>query len=769
LLLCVVLVSPSLMPAADYTDFNKTIAYILLKDQTLALSHLEAFFENFNEPALRSIFVDLIKNNSFEVTKAFKRFLDINHRSLPALLGIALSTTDMKVSTSIFNLERAQRLEPSFSAVYLCLGMEYMKQKNYPRAEYYFNQSLRFANIPEYKVLLSELYFLRDEPGRVVNLLKTEANRYPDNFYFSFYTAKAYYELGQVDEMRKYIETALEVNPVQNDANLLMARYLLAKNELKQALVILRRIRFNEYNEDYYTTFAHVLLKLNDRKTTTYLDEVYSKNRWNKDINRLMGLYYARNKRDKESVQNWVNRSILSGNPIAQLKELFPEGYTFTEYNYLPFFEVYNIQWISNDLLVVGAKEKSGDDGKLFFIQPENLKVMNVFSYKGELQDIFLSEDRTKFVFTTAANSDEKNPRIYLYAVEIQERSLKYKQLHAEPLPIASAAVGFNKAGSLVYITDNLISRLAFESPFAVVPQIGARTYVYESYPFPIYMYNFGSGQFGVITDMSWLGKVPIPCIKKYYAVSEASGLKSNIQKLIQKGQQLDLTSSEIVKIFFANDLTSFIIYLSDLTNAFQAIIYESFNNRVLQVDETMFLGKGEYAEVELLNFDPWNKEILLITKDEKRNLIHFDYKTYIFIHPADKVCEYHYDSDMTQIYTLTERSKKRPFNETNLEIISFNPYYRKIVDKRRDLEKILFNKGDAEVYFSTFTGEWLVMDSEYKFHYLGPCFEGCRHAMSPSRKKTAAFINGRLYIVNGPVKKGSGFMDFERAKRDNQ
>jgi len=116
-------------------------------------------------------------------------------------------------------------------------------------------------------------------------------------------------------------------------------------------------------------------------------------------------------------------------------------------------------------------------------------------------------------------------------------------------------------------------------------------------------------------------------------------------------------------------------------------------------------------------------------------------------------------------LYVLTERGKKGQFTETKLEIISFKPYSREIVDSRRDLEKIYFNTIEHDVYLSTFTGEWLRLDNEYKFHYLGPSFEGCLHAISPSRKKTAAFINGRLFLVDGPVKEYAATSLSEPAK----
>jgi hypothetical protein len=751
LLLLVIGAPLSAVKDKSYTAFSKGVSYILLGDREFALRHLDDFFNEYQDPPLRSIFVDLIKNNNWEVTKDFKRYLDLNHRSIVALVGIALSTTDMQISTSIFNLERAQRLDGNFSPIYLCLGVEYMKQQNYPRAEYYFNQALRTRwMVPEYKIMMAQLYLLRNEPSKILALVKPEADQQPDNFYFNYYTALAYFQLGQIDSMARYVQTAQEVGPTKNEAQLLMGKYLLAKNQLKQAKNILRRLKYRDYNEDYSTTYAEVLLKLNDRKAKSLIDEVYFKNRWNKDINRLMGQHHAASKRTRENTQNWINRAILSGNSIDQLKKLFPGNYTFQDYNYLSFFDVWAVKWISDDLIVVGARKASGDTGKLFFIQPQDLKVLNVLSYNGELLDIFLSQDRDKIIFSTAAKKGES---IYLYAVEGLKRSFSLKLLYPKPLPLASVDVGFNRSGTLAYITDSRLARLAFESPFSIVPQIGDKIPVYSTYPFYLYQYNFPSQRFGMIKDMDWLDRVPIPSVKRYYMVREAAGTKSSIQGLIERGQRLDLTSSEIVKVFFSSDLSSFIIYLSDLKNAFQAILYESLSNTTRSIDETMFLGKDQYAELTMLDYDPGRREILVMTKDENRDLIKFNYDTRLYINPTDKVCEIHYDRESNQAYALTERSKKSLFTETNLEIISFNPFYKTLVDTRRDLEKVLFNIGGMEVYFSTFNGELLLMDSEYKFHYLGPNFDGCLHEMSPSKKKTAAYINGRLYVLNGPIK----------------
>jgi hypothetical protein len=235
--------------------------------------------------------------------------------------------------------------------------------------------------------------------------------------------------------------------------------------------------------------------------------------------------------------------------------------------------------------------------------------------------------------------------------------------------------------------------------------------------------------------------------------IYEAHQSKNGIQNLIEKGKKLDLTSSELVKIYFSYDQSSFIIYLSDTKNAFQALIYEYFSNRLFRVDETMFIGTGNYAELELEDFDPQNKELLVLTKDKERRLIQFNYISFLGLDLADKVLESYYDRDQGMFYILSERSKKGLFTETNLEIVSKKPFFRETVGERRDLNQVLFTKDYEQVYFTTFNGELLMMDGEYKFHYVGPSAEGSLHVISPSGKKQAAYINGRLYILDSLYK----------------
>jgi tetratricopeptide (TPR) repeat protein len=746
-LLSIVLAATPFLSARDNPLFGKGAAYLLIGDKEFARKYWDLFFEDYPDPALRGPFIDLIKaEDLWDVTKRFKAYLDLHHRSTAALVGIALATTDMKQSTSIDNLNRALRMDSSFSSAYLCLGMEYFKQGNYPMAKSYFNRAMMNLKVPEYKILLAKLYFQLNQPADALNLLKPAADQHPDNFYFNYLTAEAYLQLNQLEAMDKYIHTALELAPTNKDAQLLKAKYFLGLNDIQQAQALLKTLKFEDYDEDYYKTYARVLLKLKDGKCKTYLENIYLRNKWDKDVNRLMGVYYNWKTQENANVQNWINRSILCGNPVEQLKELFPGKYKFPEYPYLSFFNITAIRWLSDEMLVVAARKTSGEPGKLFFIRLEDLKILNIVAYQGELQDIFTSKDGKKILFSTTALEGRS---VYVYALELFDSTPRLSLVSSRPLPMPAVDVGFNYSGTLAYITNSQLSKLAFESPFSIVSEIGVKTPVYGSYPFPIYKFNFEAKKLTAIdiNDIKQVGNVPIETVKKYYMVYEAHESKSSVHDLIEKGKKLDLTSSELVKVFFSNDGSSFIIYLSDLKNAFQALIYENFSNSLSRVDETMFIGTGNYAELVLLDFDPHKKELLVMTKDEERRLINFNYKSFLSLELADKVMESYYHRDQGMFYILSERSKKSLFTETNLEIVSMKPFFRETVGKRRDLDQILFVNENDKVYFTTFNGELLMMDGEYKFHYVGPSAEGSVQAISPSGKKQAAFINDRLYF----------------------
>jgi homoserine acetyltransferase len=217
---------------------------------------------------------------------------------------------------------------------------------------------------------------------------------------------------------------------------------------------------------------------------------------------------------------------------------------------------------------------------------------------------------------------------------------------------------------------------------------------------------------------------------------------------LISKGESLDLTSTEVVRTYIAADMATFIIYLSDLKNAFQALVYDSKHNRVKKLDETIFLGKDRYAEIKIIDFQPQDKELLVLTKDKEKRLIHFDYDSYLYTRLEKDVYDVYRDYELDITYILTERSKKKFYTETYLEMISFKPFSRIKVDSRNDLTGILFSDQAEQLVFTTYNGELLKLDENNKLQYVGPCFDQAVAAASPGKNKQAVFINGRLFII---------------------
>jgi len=746
LALLLLVLAPQLLSGRGDVNFCKGIAYLLIEDQALAERYLNFFFQEKSNPTLENGYKLLVARENEEATQQFKDYLNFNHRSTTALVGIALSTSTMAISNTDELLMRALRLDPGFSPAYLSLGMQYLKKKNYPMAEKNFNRALSLSPVPEYKILLGRLHLEVNQPGIALNLLKGEAEKAPDNFYFNFLTARALLKLNRLDEMGQYIEAALETNPDNTEAKLLLAKYNLNQNNLQRARLILKGLKFEDYNEDYIKTYAHVLVKLKDKKASNYLYEFFSRKKWDKDINLLLGLYHLWMS-GKGNVQNWIYRSILAGIEIKRLKELFPGKYKFPEYRFLPFFDVKKMKWISDENVLVVATRKSGEREKIFVVDLNKMRIIQEMTYNGKVQEIFISKNRKSIIFSSTA---EENKSVYLYAIDLSGRSLRLAPIFGRPLNMASVLVGFSNTGSLAYVTDSKINALAFESPFSQVSLYGQKKPVYPKYPFPIYKYNFVTRRLERLKDMRQTGVVPpIKGLRKYAMVADAYGSNYQIQALIVKGEMLDLTSTEVVKIHFPRDLGSFIIYLSDLNNAFQGMVWDSYNNQMTRVDETMFLGKGNYAEITVVDFNPRKKELMLVTKTQKE-LILYNYDSHIYTRLAKNVADVLYNREHQMVYVLnvSGNKEKRYFGGRGLQIISLRPFLIKQVGTRMGLNDIITCGDVSEAYFSTYNGEIVKMDNEYKFSYTKPSLEGSEYEESPSGKKTAALINGRLVII---------------------
>ncbi|MCU0288637.1 MAG: hypothetical protein MUF15_19870 [Acidobacteria bacterium] len=741
-----------LFPAANNNsginsiDFNKGIAYLLIKDMEQARKFFKAHFIQYPNPNLENGFRLLSELEHQDAARQFSEFLEISPRSTIALVGVSIATSNMSVSSAEELLKRAMFLEPGESIIYLCLGMEYRRQKNYPLAEQNIKQALSITNLTEYKILLGRLYFEMNKPDAVLALLKEEADRVPDNFHLNFMVAQAYFQINRLNELGHYCQMALELQPDNNNARILMANYYLSMNDAYKANLILKNMKLANYHEDYMKTYAHALVLLKDKKARDYLYEIFTRKKWDKDINRLLGLYHLW-MGDKSLVQNWIYRAILSGAEINRLKGLFPSEYKYCEYKYIPFFDIKQIAWISESTLLAAAAKESGESEKIYVINFPKMQIIQTLTFNGEFQEMFVSGNLDKLIVCTTA---KENTGVYLYTANLNGREIYLQPIGDQLLGMSSVLVGFDKTGNLAYITEHKIAELAFESPFALVAQYGKKKPVYPFYPFPIYKYNFAARSLTKLNELDFIeSSIPVGVLKKYALVANAFSASSEVQKLVEKGQTLELTSSEVVKTYFPGiePLDHFIIYISDLKNAFHGVIWDQNSNRAIPVDETIFLGEGKYSELTIVDFNPGRKEILVLAKNQNE-LILYNYDTQSSMRLAKNAFYAHYNSLNRIAYVLNERNEKVLFTGSGLQVVFLNPYVNKSVATNKNLVDITYQGNNSEIYFSTMDGEIIKMDEEYNFSYVRPCLDDCLNAVSPSTNRIAAFIGDRLWVI---------------------
>jgi tetratricopeptide (TPR) repeat protein len=731
-------------PAAKGTDFSKGIVYYLIGDLEQANKYLNIYFQSNPKPTIRKGFALLLKNDQWEATKTFSYYLESDHRSLEALTGVSLSVADMKNSLSIENLLKIIRIDPTYAPAYLCLGNEYFKRRNYPAAEDNFKKGVQFSKIAEYKLLLCELYLQTGQAQMVIDLIKPESDNAPANHYFALLSARAFYQLENWTELSAYIERALKTKPDSKEGQLLLAQYSMKTGDLKKAKKTLEQLKFNYYNLEYALTYAEVLLKLKDNNSEKYLYEVFSQNQWEPRINQLLGLYHA--KKNNPNVQNWLKRAVLSGKNPEELKKEFPAVPDLPAYPFLPFFDVRKIQWLSKNRLLVAGIGLSGEKETLLVMDAVSLKTIKSFSYEGNIQEMFPADKLDKIVFSTTAVENEK---VYIYTLIVTDNDYVLKPVVGYALKMPAILAAFNAQASDVYITDANLTEQAFASPFSTLGAYGRKSAVYPNYPFPVYRYTYATDRWAEIRDHELLHRVPLKKIQQYLLVADAMQGNPAVAKLLEKGRDIDLTASEEVKIYFGADPDNFIIWLSDLKNAFQGLVYNRAGNSAEKFDETMFLGEKYYSELDIVNFNPDKNEVLFLTRDKEKNLFLFNYHSLLYKKLGNGILAACVNTALDTIYFLSERNKFLYFSESNLEIVRLSPYAREKINSRRDLNTIVdCNRGDGQ-YFSTFNGELLKLDEERNFKNVQVSLAGATYQPSPDLKKAAAFINGRLYVLS--------------------
>jgi tetratricopeptide (TPR) repeat protein len=741
--LLMALLSATVFSAPKADDFSRGIVYYLIDDIELANKYLDAYFRINPRPSVKTGFSLLMKNEKWEATKIFSYYLESDHRSLEALTGVSLAVADMKNSLSIDNLFKIVRMNAEYAPAYLCLGNEYLKRRNYPAAEANFNKAIKFSKIPEYKLLLCEQYLQTGQPQAALDLIQPEAELAPANYYFSLLTARAFYQLGNWAELSTYIGRALKVKPASKEGQLLLAQYYMKIDELKKARKILEKLKFDYYNLEYGLTFAEVLTKLKDSDAEKYLYEVFSQNQWEPRINLLLGLYNFKKK--NPNVQNWINRAILSGKGGEELKREFPGTFDFPSYPSLPFFDVKKIQWLNSSLVLLAGNLQSGEKEKMLLVDTVTQKIIKSFEYEGAIQEMFASKNLEKIVFSTTAVDNEK---VYIYTLFAAGGGYSLQPVVGYALKMPSIIVAFNAQASEVYITDGSLAEQAFVSPFSTLSAYGRKIAVYPNFPFQVYRYTYAGERWAEIKDRELLRRVPIGRVQQYLAVADAAENNKDVGKLIDKGRNIDITSSEEVKIFFGDDPDRFIIYFSDLKNAFQGLVYDRESNRTTPFDESMFLGEKYYSELDILSFNPQKNEILFMTKDKEKNLFLVNYHSLLYKKLGNGILAACVNQGMDTIYFLSERNKFLYFSEANLEIVRLAPFAKEKISSRRDLNSIVDCSSPNEQYFSTFNGEMLKLDETGNFVNCQVALAGAVFQPSPDKGKVVAFINGRVFVL---------------------
>ncbi len=734
----------AVFPAYASADFSRAIAYYLVGDFDLARRNLDAHFSKRPQPPVKQGFLLLLQNEKWEATKKFRDYLESNHRSLEALTGISLATADIKNSLAIDNLNKALRMDPGFAPAYLCLGQEYSQRNNFPAAEDYFSKSLKFAAVPEFKILLAELYLKTGQAQKAAELIRPEADAAPANYFYSLQVGRACLDLGDLDGASHYIGQALSAKPASREAQLLKGQHLLRSGDPRQAKALLAKLKFDYYNPEYSLTFAEALVQLKDRDAEKYLYEVFTQNPWQARVNKLLGRFHLNKK--GANVQNWIHRALLAGLPAQELQGEFPAQYSFPAFPFSPVFEVKKMQWLGNRRIVVAGTLRSGEKEKLLVLDALSLKTIKAFDYEGAIQDIFPSPSLDKVIFSTSAVENEK---VYLYTLIAQGDSFKLKPVIGYALNMASVLVAFNAGGTMAWITDGSLADLAFNSPFSVMAAYGRKTPIYPEYPFPVYSYAFASDRWAQVRSRDGLSATPLPALRHYLAVANAYQANSDVAKLLEKGRALDITSSEEMNLHFSASEGYFLIAFSDLKNAFQAWAYDKRSNKLTRFDESMFLGDKYYSELEILAFHPEQHEIMVCTRDKQKNLVHFNYRSLLYKKLASGLLAAATSPDGGTICLLSEKNQRLYVSEAALEIIQVSPYGRSKFDSRRDLNAIMDCSDRSAIYVTTYNGELLKLDEEGDFSYRQVALAGAVHQVSPDKRKAAAFINGRFYVLD--------------------
>jgi len=735
-----------LTPTLSGDDFDFGLTYYLLNDPEMARSYFNRFFVNTNNQRVADAYVELFKGNNWDAAERFRRYLEMNHRSLIGIIGMALSTRDLLNSTSLETLERAQRLHPKNPAVHVAIGFEYVKRKDYPKAEQFFARALNSSKEEIYKIPLGYLYLEMNEYKEVLDMCEKSALADKQSFHFNYLTAKAHYHLNNWQGVGQFIQNAIKAKPGHIVGRLLWAQFLASQNQAVEARDALKGMQFDGYNLEYEKTLAQVLFKLEDRQAYGKMLEVLLQSPWDREINRIMGLHHLREAKG-ENIQHWINRALIAGNPESDMKSLFPGKYIIKSPFELSFFSVESMSWFDDQFLVVAGKRESGDKDKVFVIDSKNGKIVATGTVSGDILQVKTSGNNGGWaVIVTVA---KENQRVYLYSLTYSGNSFVTKQIPGGSYGMPSLISGFSSDGQTFYFVSSHVSEAIYRAPFTVLDNQFQQQALFPNLPVPVYALTRKGGAPIQIKGNDQYAKLPIKEMRDYALLSKAYQKDELVQSMITEGFSIDLAASRTVKVYCNDTSDGAVVYTTDVDakRGFDAVLYSAIaKDKSIRLNETAFLGKNKYSEIKVIAYNPIKCELIVQTLDENKQLLHHNAKGKLTRLLGDNLLSQLYLPHSNILYYLVEKKQKLFEKETQLFQVTLNRYSKTRVKKRDDIIAISMSACGEAAEFVTFNGEILTLDLENEFIYQKPALNTIMQAIS-SLGNRAAFVNERVVI----------------------
>lgn len=726
-------------------DFDVGLTYYLLNDLESARPYFNRFFVNTNNQRVADAYVELFKDKTWEAAERFKRYLEMNHRSLIAIIGMSLSTRHLRNSTSLETLDRALRLHPRSPSVQVAMGFEYFTRKDYPKAEGYFARGLTYGKEDVYKIPLGYLFIEMNEPREALNMAEKGALADKKNFHFNYLAAKAHYQLNNWSAVGPFIQNAIQAKPRHVESRLLWARFLVNQNRSAEARDVLKGMQVDGYQVEYEKIMAEILFNLQDRQAYGKMVEVLIQSPWDKDINRMMGLHHLRAAKG-ENIQHWINRALIAGNSEVEIKALFPAKYQIQAPFELPFFNVTALAWMDDQYLIIGGKRKSGDRDQVFILDSKTGRIASSQPVSGDILQIKTSGKNSDWAFINTVGTE--NQSTYVYMMVRKGNSFSCRPIQSGPYRMADIVAAFSRDDQRFYFVSRNLTEALYQAPFMAYDAQFQRRPLFPSLPIPVYSVNKKNGSVTQVKASGQLAELPIKALRDYALLAQAFKQDESIRSTITEGFSIDLAASRTVRAFCNDASDGAVVYTTDVEakRGFDAILYSTRDRSSIRLNETAFMGKNRYAEVEVVRYDPGTQDLTVRTLGENKELIQHQIKGKMTRILGEKLIDSVYWAGNNSLYFLIEKKQKLFEKETQLFQVSLKPYSKDRVKKREDIIKIQKAANGQGLEFVTFNGEILTLDLENEFSYQRPALNTLLHAVSPGGSR-GAFVNGRILV----------------------